>query len=77
MSVKAKFSCSSIEKYKAYPEGFAYKIKFHAVAGGSEENKMFYSSTPSGNFEIAGVNESVQSQFEPGKEYYLTIEQAD
>lgn len=49
-------------------ERFVYDAKFYPVSGGSEENKRFFASTPSGNIELSTIRED---EFVPGKEYYI------
>lgn len=76
--IRAKFQCLSVRKYKSnvwdtegknYTEGFTYEYEFQAVTGsGSDENKLFFASTPSGNLKMGAVREDL---FEPGKTYYL------
>lgn len=67
-AVRAKFTCTSITKSTKYPSGFMWAYKFNVVTSGSEENKEFFASTPSGNIEIAGIRDDL---FEVGQEYYL------
>ena len=75
MAVRCKFRCDRKTQYKiTYPkEAFAYEYEFSAVTSGSEENKKFWSATPSGTLKISTVNDGT---FEVGKEYYLDIEVA-
>lgn len=74
--VRAKFLCNSVEKTKAW-QGvkvpFLFNAKFLPVCSGSEENKKFFESTPSGKIEINSVGDF----FEPGKEYYIDFTPAD
>lgn len=83
MSVKAKFQCISIKKYKSNVwdtegkksvDGFLYSYEFQAVTGTSDENKSFFASTPTGNISMAAVRDDL---FEPGKSYYLTFDPAE
>lgn len=55
-------------------ENFLFTAKFTPVTSGSEENKRFYEATPSGTLELSQFKEDL---FEPGKDYYLTIEKAE
>lgn len=67
--VRCKFKCVSVEKVEGWGEQrFHYNYRFSAVVGGSEENKKFFASTPSGEFKFQAVQGEL---FEVGKEYYL------
>lgn len=46
------------------------------VSGGSDENKSFFEATPSGRIEFDTINAAALAEFEPGVEYYVTIEKA-
>lgn len=48
-------------------------IEFTAVVEGSEENKAFWSATPSGSLKFQCVYPESVSQFEVGKEYFIDI----
>ena len=65
--IRAKFICHSVTKFKSgwgdYP--IHYNFKFQAVTGGSEENKSFFASTPSGMIELSSVKEDL---FEVGQD---------
>ncbi|MCE5226833.1 MAG: hypothetical protein LLG05_13380 [Porphyromonadaceae bacterium] len=43
------------------------------VYSGSEENKQFFSATPSGDITFNTVNRDAADQIEQGKEYYIDI----
>lgn len=76
ISVKAKFICQTKTQSKNWnpsPE-FLYDYKFVVVTSGSEENKEFFASTPSGEITIRSVREDL---YTPGKEYYMYFEEAD
>lgn len=78
MSVLAKFTVNSVNKRKGWGENpWVYDINLNPVTSGSEENKQFYAATPSGNITLSTVNESVASEMEPGKNFYVTFEAAD
>ncbi len=74
---RAKFNCISITKwiggstnpetgkYESHP---VYNYRFNAVSSGSDENKKFFASTPSGTIELTAVRDDL---FEIQKEYYL------
>ncbi len=68
--VRAKFVCNSVTKFKSgwgdHP--IHYNYVFAAVTSGSEENKSFFASTPSGKVELSALSAEL---FEIGKEYYL------
>ena len=74
MPVRAKFICTSVTKginwntnRDRFP--FLYTYRFSPVTGnGSDENKSFYASTPTGSVEIGAIGHDL---FEPGREYYL------
>lgn len=82
MATRCKFRCVSVtqregsvwgEDGKGCKLGIVHDASFVAVTGGSEENQKFFASTPSGNLNVATVREN---QFQVGKYYYLTIEEA-
>lgn len=81
MNIRAKFKCLSNKEYysttwvdgKALP-GFLYEYEFSVVHGDSEENKLFFASTPSGMIKVSSVR---NDQYKTGKEYYVTFEEAD
>ena len=75
--IRAKFICTSVlktiehvnnlvtGKYEPKP---VFRYKFQAVSSGSEENKQFFASTPSGSIELAALREDL---FELNQEYYI------
>lgn len=68
--VSAKFTCTSVKKYRGWsgtPE-FLYEYEFQAVTGNSEENKSFFASTPTGSLKMSAVRDDL---FDPGQDYYL------
>lgn len=73
-----KFRCDgkSIQEYKG---GVSRSVNFNPVydSDPNSENGKFYQSTPSGRLELGGVSEAVYNAFEPGKHYFLTIEEAE
>lgn len=72
MSVKAKFKCDAITHYEHSKE-----IKASPVIGYSGENAEFTKYTPSGQLTMLIDNESKAAElFAPGKEFYLTFEEA-
>ena len=82
MNVRAKFSCTSVTKQMGgkynpegkYESGVVYDYKFQAVVGGTDENKSFFASTPSGQISLSAVRDDL---FEIGKEYYLDFSLAE
>lgn len=76
MNVRAKFKCVEIKKSIGgvydergkYVTGVLHGYRFNAVTSDSDENKKFFSSTPSGLIELQAVRDDL---FELGKEYYL------
>ena len=74
--VICKFIFTSLTKWKNYDGTISYTLKFTPVTGGSEENKMFWKYTPSGNFEFTTINEEAAKMFQFGYEYYVTFKEA-
>lgn len=68
--VRAKFSCTSVGKSVHWDgsKRFLFTANFIPVSGGTEENKSFWASTPSGRIELGSF---LPDAFEPGKEYYV------
>jgi hypothetical protein len=71
--VRAKFNCTSIEKYQ-----FGMTAKFMAVYGKEGENADFTKATPNGTLQI-GISSDVPASefFTPGKSYYLDFTPAE
>lgn len=79
MQIRCKFTCQSItrslasrynsetKKYETVPLDTA---DLYVVTGGSEENKAFFATTPSGKLELGLHNPGV---FVVGADYYITI----
>jgi hypothetical protein len=79
MIVRCKFECVSVNKQKNWNTGaadkpFLYAYRMQVVTSGSDENKQFFASTPSGSIEVGAVREDV---FEPGKKYYVDFTPAE
>ena len=77
MTVRAKFNCVSVRKYKHWDNqnGFLFEAEFNAVCNdASEENKKFWDASPSGNLKISTYKEDM---FEVGKAYYLDFTLAE
>ncbi len=83
MAVRAKFRVASITRtqydvwdgQKNVPQE-VQTIKLHPVTSGSEENKAFYASTPSGSIELSTINKAAGEQFKLNKEYYVDFTEA-
>ena len=82
MSVRAKFSVKSktitSSGYKDREGKLVAQtsVKLEPVHGGSEENKRFFSASPSGSIELGILNQFAADQFEIGKEYYIDFTEA-
>lgn len=63
--VRAKFKVTAITHYIDYA-----KVELNPVTSGSEENKQYFSYTPSGKIEM-NIKSAAIEQFEVGKEYYV------
>ncbi len=81
--VRAKFYCAtkiqrSNQPHPAQTENPVYEsFEFYPVTGGSEENKKFFSASPSGKLEIGVMNPEAAKQLEVGKEYYVDFTPAN
>lgn len=80
---RCKFQCMAVTKRLQsvhnpesgkYEPGFVYDAQFNVVYDGSEENKRFFASTPTGQLTVGTIREGT---FEPGKSYYLDITEAE
>lgn len=67
MTVRAKFKVNEI--VDRGQNGSV--IRLQPVTSGSEENKLFYKYTPSGNIELSTINEDAAKQFKVGAEFYV------
>ena len=83
MNVRAKFYCTSVTRMMGtannpetgkYESCVVFDYKFNAVSSGSDENKKFFASTPSGSMSLSSVRDDL---FEVGKEYYLDFSPAE
>lgn len=82
--VRAKFRLDQIHlhNHSRYLGGDKYEqieartLIFNAVTSGSEENKRFFASTPTGQLKMDLLPPEVWRQFELGKEYYLDFSAA-
>lgn len=78
-TVRCKFKCNRMEKRINYSSAsdaprFIYEYEFSIVYEGSEENKRFFASTPTGNLKIGAIRDDL---FELGLEYYLDLKPTD
>lgn len=77
-TVRAKFRVSAIERRigtvwidgKAQ-SGEVQTITLNPVTGGSDENKSFFASTPSGEIKLGTVNVEAAQVFQLEHEYYI------
>jgi hypothetical protein len=53
-----------------YESGVVYDYKFNVVSSGSDENRKFFASTPTGTMQFSSVRDDL---FEIGKEYYSDL----
>lgn len=64
-----------------YNDDKSRSVKFTPVTGGSEENKKFFSATPSGSLEFQVSGQAAESlgldQGRIGSEFYVDIAPAD
>lgn len=83
MLTRAKFICSAVTKRVSNtwnpdgtvgPNEFEYDADLYPVTGGSDENKRFFASTPSGSIRIGTVRDEL---FIPGKAYYVDFSVAE
>ena len=73
---RAKFYCTSVTKALHWDGTgrYLYTATLSPVTSGSDENKSFFSSTPSGKIELGSFSDNL---FEPGKEYYVDFTPAE
>ena len=70
--MRAKFKVISITRQANWNnQGEMQTIKLQPVTTGSEENRAFYTATPSGEIHLSVVPVEVGKQFDIGKEYYV------
>lgn len=81
--VRAKFKCTSVLKQLwgtnnletgKWEQKPAFTYRFQVVSSGSDENKQFFASSPSGSIELQALREDL---FELDKEYYLDFTPAE
>ena len=72
MKVKAKFNCLSVKNWQ-----YGKEAELNAIYGTEGENADFTKASPSVSLIITISNDVPASDFFiPGKDYYLTFEQA-
>jgi len=74
---RCKVRCISItQKVKSYngpAQDFIYNAEFYPVGNNSEEDKLFWASTPSGSIKLDLIK---PDHFAPGKNYYVDFPEA-
>jgi len=77
MSVKAKFKCNQVIDTNYGNDIIRREVIFNAVYGKEGENADFSKSTPSGELKmVIDKSTAAYESFTPGKEYYLTFDEA-
>jgi hypothetical protein len=77
MTVKAKFRCNQVINTDNGNGHSSREVKFNAVYGKEGENASYSKATPSGNLSMYIDKETpAYDHFKPGKDYYLTFEEA-
>jgi len=84
MAIRAKFVVSKLSKIRANNSqgqpGFGFEVTMYPVAGGpnaTEEDKAFWSATPSGEIRMGIINAAAGQQFEPGDAWYVDFTKAE
>lgn len=77
MAVRAKFKVRSIERSTWRAGVEVQTIVLLPVVSGSEENKVFYEATPSGEIRLGVVKAEAAAAFQLEGEYYVTFERAE
>lgn len=72
MATRCKFRCNEVTDHGGGKRSVTLMPVYSADP--NSENKAFWDATPSGNFQMSWINDKVK--FEPGKEYYLDIQEA-
>lgn len=77
--VRAKFTVREIVRASHWDKskGEIQTIVMNPVCDGSEENKLFFEASPSGEIKLGTVNEAAARQFELGKAYYVDFSPAE
>jgi hypothetical protein len=74
MATTAKFTCTRVTDYGTWEE-----VQLRPVYAGplaSEEDKAFWTATPSGEINLTINNEAALGSFVPRVDYYVTFEEA-
>jgi len=71
--VRAKFKVQSVTMSAHWQQGKGIigTVKLVPVTSGSEENKKFYETTPSGSIDVGTVNQQALDFFKIGHEFYV------
>lgn len=76
-TTRCKFTCASVTKRlsssynpttKEYDPRVVFDFQFQVVCSGSEENKAFFASTPTGMIQVSTCSEE---SFALGQEHYV------
>lgn len=84
MSVKAKFKCNKVTEYSndggktvaGKNINMSAVIAYQTDGSRLDENESWSAATPSGTLDIHISNPAAFEQFQEGKNYYLTFEEA-
>lgn len=78
MTVRAKFKVVSLTQREHWDKtkGFLHDVVMQPVVSGSKENESFYAATPSGQIQLATINDEAAKQFQIGKEFYVDFSEA-
>jgi hypothetical protein len=80
--VRAKFKVGAVVNHGSFDEngvfvpGKTFDVSMFPVYDGSEENKVFWSSSQGGRIELSILNPDAAKAFIPGKEYYVDFLEA-
>lgn len=69
---RCKFKVESVTEFEA-----GKSVRLYPVHNGSKENETFYKWTPGGELRLEILNSDVAEQFNPGKEFYIDISEAE
>jgi hypothetical protein len=82
--VRAKFRVNSItrQQFSVWKDGKTIPQEVQTIAlvpvcDGSEENKKFFASTPTGKIELGTINLESAQQIELNKDYYIDFTPAE
>jgi hypothetical protein len=74
-TVRCKFKVDAVEPPDS--AGNVATVRLSPVYSGSEENKKFFTWTPSGSISFGTINGEAAKQFVPGKEFYVDFTPAE